>query len=98
MVIPASVLQTALAAASEQLGQQQANLTELLLTDPGALMSMSYMSGPNGAADSWAARLNLDPEVRVVGGFWKGGAAMLSVDRLSCPCENEVHDKTKPGS
>lgn len=85
LVIPASVLQTALAAASEQLGQQQANLTDLLLTDPGALMSMSYMSGPNGAADSWAARLNLDPEVgAVVAGLgWGGG--LMSMSYMSGP-------------
>lgn len=66
LVIPASALQTALAAASDQLGQQTDNLTELLLSDPGALMSIGYMGGPQGAADSWAARLGLDPEVRLL--------------------------------
>jgi hypothetical protein len=63
-VIPASALQTALAAAADQLGQETSQLTDLLLSDPGALMSMGYMGGPNGAADSWSTRLNLDPEVR----------------------------------
>jgi hypothetical protein len=62
-VIPASALQTALAAAAEQMGQETSQLTDLLLSDPGALMSMGYMGGPNGAADSWSTRLNLDPEV-----------------------------------
>jgi hypothetical protein len=37
--------------------------TELLMNDPGSLMSMGFMGGPNGAADSWSTPLNLDPEV-----------------------------------
>ena len=47
----------------DQLGQETSDLTELLMNDPGSLMSMGFMGGPNGAADSWSARLNLDPEV-----------------------------------
>lgn len=78
LVIPASALQTALAAASEQLGQQTDDLTQLLLSDPGALMSMGYMGGPNGAADSWSARLNLDPEVRLAGWVREGWRGQLT--------------------
>ena len=63
LVIPASALQTALASASDQMGQQTSDFTDMLLDDPGSLMSMGFMGGPNGAADSWSTRLNLDPEV-----------------------------------
>jgi hypothetical protein len=63
LVIPASALQTALASASDDLRQQTSDLIEMLMDDPGLLMSMGFMGGPNGAADSWSTRLNLDPEV-----------------------------------
>ena len=63
LVIPASALQTALASATDQMGQQKSDFTDKRLDDPGSLMSMGFMGGPNGAADSWTARLNWDPEV-----------------------------------
>ena len=47
----------------DQLGQQTSDWTELSMDYPGSLMSMGFMGGLNGAADSWSARLNLDPEV-----------------------------------
>lgn len=62
LVVPASALQGALAGAAEELGGSTSQLQHLLLSDPGALLGMGFMGGPSGAADSWAARLSMDPE------------------------------------
>ena len=62
-MIPPSLLQAALSSAAQQLGRPTNELQELLVTDPGAVVSLGYMGGPQGAAQTWSARLGLDAEV-----------------------------------
>jgi hypothetical protein len=64
LVVPPSVLQTALASASQQLGRPTQQLLQLLLADPGAVLGLGYLGGSQGAAESWAQRLGLDQQVR----------------------------------
>lgn len=66
LVVPPSALQSALASASQQLGRPTGELLQLLLSDPGALLALGYMGGSQGAAASWAQRLGLDPQVRLL--------------------------------
>ncbi|KAF8056875.1 hypothetical protein HT031_006219 [Scenedesmus sp. PABB004] len=66
LVVPASALQQALASAAAQLGRPSGELRELLLSDPGALLGLGYMGGPQGQAETWAARLGLDPQAVAV--------------------------------
>jgi hypothetical protein len=80
LAVPASALQAALASAAQQLGRPSGELVALLLSDPGALLSMGFMEGPSGAADSWGARLNMDPQVR------SGAACGVGVCCAACGC------------
>lgn len=61
-MVPPGVLQAALAAASQSLGRTTDALLPLLLSDPGALLGSGYLGS---VAESWAARLGMDAEVRV---------------------------------
>jgi hypothetical protein len=65
LVVPPSVLQTALASASQQLGRPTQELLQLLLAEPGAVLGLGYLGGSQGAAESWAQRLGLDQQARL---------------------------------
>ncbi|WIA21137.1 hypothetical protein OEZ85_005448 [Tetradesmus obliquus] len=62
LVVPPSVLQTALASASQQLGRPTDELLALLLAEPGAVLGLGYLGGSNGAAEGWAQRLGMDQQ------------------------------------
>eukprot|EP00775_Hariotina_reticulata_P005392 gene5392-5626_t len=66
LVVPPSLLQSALSSAAQQLGQTTTELQELLVADPGAVLSLGYMGGPQGAAQTWSTRLGLDAEAVAV--------------------------------
>eukprot|EP00878_Enallax_costatus_P046788 GHUV01057075.1.p1 GENE.GHUV01057075.1~~GHUV01057075.1.p1 ORF type:complete len:270 (+),score=55.06 GHUV01057075.1:692-1501(+) len=60
LVVPPSALQQALQSAANQLGGITSDLLPLLLSDPGAVLGLGYLGGPQGAVETWATRLGLD--------------------------------------
>lgn len=85
--MPASVLQSALASASQQLGRPTGELAGLLTSDPGALLGLGYLGGASGAVDSWAQRLALDTQVTGEEAAERRAHCAVLPPRCLAPCE-----------